>query len=80
MSEQLPEALQPEDTQSPQATAEKDNKPVYPGSLERYRTIRKAREILEEEGTLDPLTLIAEELAGLAYLLDGIRYSTRKTN
>jgi len=53
----------------------------YPGQLEDYARIREAREKAEKDG-VDPATAaalnIAEQLAGLAYIADGIRYSTRK--
>ena len=72
---ELPEALQPE----PEAPVEAEKQ--YPGSLTRYRHLRKTRENAEKTAMgpseLAALT-IAEELAGLAYLLDGIRYSARQ--
>jgi hypothetical protein len=72
-AQELPEALQP-DPPAEKKTEEK----VYPGSLERYRTLRAMREIQEQQGEVDPSLMVCEELAGLAYLLDGIRYSVRK--
>lgn len=57
------------------------NDKIYPGSLERYRAIRAMREEsdAQEGSSPNPSLMIAEELAGLAYILDGIRYSTRKS-
>jgi len=53
----------------------------YPRQLEDYARIRAEREKAEKDGT-DPATYaalnIAEQLAGLAYIADGIRYSTRR--
>src|SRR4051794_29822197 len=66
---ELPEALQPD----PPAPAAKEEK-VYPGSLERYRTLRSMREVQEQQGEVDPSLMVCEELAGLAYLIDGIRF------
>jgi hypothetical protein len=71
-------------------SAQEDRKEkVYPGGLDRYVALRDAREAQEEAlSTLDtnPVSdstflalVVAEELAGLAYLLDGIRYSARQT-
>lgn len=65
--------------------ADQDTK-LYPGSVERYRALREKRESLtpaDGEENVENLNLllaatIAEELAGLAYILDGIRYSARK--
>jgi len=65
--------------------ATQDDTKVYPGSIDRYRELRKMREFLANdearEGGADPQAVlaatIAEELAGLAYILDGIRYSAR---
>jgi hypothetical protein len=77
MSEQhaeLPEALQTD----PEPTRKDENKPVYPGSLDRYRALRSEREASEAHGNYDPAMAICEALEGLAYLLDGIRYSARK--
>lgn len=65
------------------------NDKTYPGQLSRYNELRVAREVFEQgtgEGEshvpADPAVVaslsIAEELAGLAYILDGIRYSVRK--
>jgi len=66
-----------------------DNDKVFPGNIDRYRSLRDARDKFAEQhqqdGAVDPnvfqayvLLNVAEELAGLAYILDGIRYSTRK--
>lgn len=57
---------------------------IFPGHIDRYRDLRKLREEQEQKtsGTDDQseyaALCIAEELAGLSYILDGIRYSTRK--
>lgn len=63
---------------------------IYPGNLDRYRTLRARREQVEaaaaEAGSTGGTSAsseiaalsIAEELAGLAYILDGIRYAARK--
>lgn len=60
---------------------------IYPGSLDRYRELRANREAFEASNlALDPEHAvigaglnIAEQLAGLAYILDGIRYAARKS-
>lgn len=55
---------------------------IYPGSVERYRALREARLEAETKDETPELTVarqIAEELAGLAYILDGIRYAARKS-
>lgn len=62
---------------------EQENKKVYPGGLDRYVELRTKRiEAEHAETQLDPNYLIAltvaEELAGLNYLIDGIRYSARR--
>jgi hypothetical protein len=53
----------------------------YPGQLEDYARIRAEREKAEKDGA-DMATVaalnIAEQLSGLAYIADGIRYSTRR--
>lgn len=63
---------------------------VYPGSLQRYRDLRFAREAFIAQNTHEELGMspdalstlvglsVVEELAGLAYLLDSIRYSARQ--
>lgn len=65
--------------------ATNDEAKIYPGSIDRYRELRRLREQFEEGGSeggerhpLFAAAVIAEELAGLAYILDGIRYSARK--
>lgn len=67
-----------------------NNEKVYPGNLDRYTALRAQREALEtapEAVTSMPdypvrlaLVTIAEELAGLSYISDGIRYQTRKAS
>lgn len=73
--------------------SEQNNEPkIYPGSLDRYRDLRKLREEIEsvpdaggrpgsrgENQQAYLLASIAEEFAGLAYILDGIRYAARKS-
>lgn len=63
-----------------------EEKKVYPGNLDRYNQLRELRLAAESSDTEDGPTMteqlvalsIAEELAGLAYILDGIRYAARK--
>ena len=59
---------------------------VYPGSIERYRELRKQREFIAKNAESEDApgdsqayfaAVLAEEIAGLAYILDGIRYSAR---
>lgn len=69
--------------------ASNDETKIYPGSVERYRELRKLRESLgsHQDGESAELhsvdtpayfaAVVAEEMAGLAYILDGIRYSAR---
>jgi CRISPR/Cas system-associated protein endoribonuclease Cas2 len=62
----------------------------YPGGISAYTRLREQREQMQdahEKGALDApdlgtvaLLSVAEELAGLSYLLDGIRYQTRGKN
>lgn len=55
------------------------NDKIYPGSVDRYRELRAQREEAQSQGQqVDPALIVAEELAGLAYIADGIRYSLRK--
>jgi len=69
--------------------AANDETKIFPGNLERYKALRKFREELETDpgseghgaggNTSNFLAAaIAEELAGLSYILDGIRYQTRQ--
>jgi hypothetical protein len=56
---------------------------VYPGSLSRYQELREARQAAEasEDQTESERAVVLgvmEELAGLSYILDGIRYSARR--
>jgi len=57
---------------------------VYPGSIERYRFLREKRQAAETDpkgnDTLVAALSIAEEIAGLTYVLDGIRYAARQGN
>lgn len=68
-----------------------DNDKIFPGGIEQYRDLRATREQfqarlnLDESGNFHSTDLevlsklvIAEQLAGLAYIADGIRYSLRK--
>ena len=57
-----------------------DDTKVYPGSIDRYRELRKLREHLaaQSENPDNPTdsqaylaATVAEEMAGLAYILDG---------
>jgi hypothetical protein len=67
------------DTPQETAAAEAQPEKVYPGGLDRYTELRRNRQAREAEGLDDdPGLIIAEELAGLAYLLDGIRYAARQ--
>jgi len=53
----------------------------YPGQLEDYSHLRELRQKAEKDGVDAATTAalhIAEQLAGLAYIADGIRYSTRR--
>jgi hypothetical protein len=62
----------------------------YPGGISAYTRLREQRENLteaHEKGALDApdvatlaILSVAEELAGLSYILDGIRYQTRGKN
>jgi hypothetical protein len=63
---------------------EKSEDKIYPGSIEHYRMLREVRERTAPAAEGDTPTelflaaVIAENLAGLAYILDGIRYSARR--
>lgn len=72
------------ETQTPDTEGTK----IYPGNIDRYRGLRNLRAATpiygsdkdKENGVVNPQHVglcIAEELAGLAYILDGIRYSAR---
>lgn len=58
---------------------------IYPGSIDHYRMLREVRERLTPAAEGDVPTelflaaVIAENLAGLSYILDGIRYSARRS-
>jgi len=61
-----------------------DDRENYPGKLARYHDLKvqreKAETVADGAPTQEVMFLsIAEELAGLAYILDGIRYSTRRS-
>lgn len=69
-------------------TQNDEGQKLYPGSIDRYRALRTLRastpvyesDEAKEQGETNSnyvLLTIAEELAGLAYILDGIRYSAR---
>lgn len=59
---------------------------IYPGNIDRYKTLRGQRETLGASLDFDDPAqaqvfvglVIAEELAGLSYILDGIRYNSRQ--
>jgi hypothetical protein len=61
-------------------------KKEYPGDLDDFARLREMRESLEKQhadgSLLDVAPVlaanIAEQIAGLTYILDGIRYSARK--
>lgn len=54
-------------------------KKTYPGGLERYTELREARlEAEKNNQPPDPFLILAEEAAGLCYILDGIRFNTRR--
>jgi hypothetical protein len=54
---------------------------VYPGQLDDFLALREARQAAQATDNVDASHVIglavAEQLAGLNYILDGIRYSTR---
>ena len=66
-------------TQTEKVTVEK---PIYPGRLAEYHRIKTLRESMpaETDAQLELIVnlTIAEQLAGLAYILDGIRFSARQ--
>jgi hypothetical protein len=51
---------------------------VYPGNLARYVELRETRNTLDPSDPNFFAACVAEELAGLSYILDGIRYSARQ--
>lgn len=57
--------------------ASNDDKKVYPGQLARYTELRELRAAAEKNSPEELYLTIAEELAGLSYIMDGIRYNTR---
>lgn len=57
---------------------EQKQEKVYPGNIGRYLALREARESLMQGDPNFFAACIAEELAGLAYILDGVRYSARQ--
>jgi len=63
--------------------ASEETTKIYPGSVDRYRFLREKRQQAETDpkgnDNLVAALSIAEELAGLAYILDGIRYAARKS-
>lgn len=60
---------------------EPEVKKVYPGQLEDFLALREARQQAQQHDDVDTAHVIglaiAEQLAGLNYILDGIRYSAR---
>jgi hypothetical protein len=52
---------------------------VYPGGIDRYNEVRAKRlAIQDQDSEFAVQVAILEELVGLNYILDGIRYSVRK--
>jgi len=58
---------------------EEKQEKVYPGNIGRYNELRAAREALDPSDPNFFAAVVCEELAGLAYILDGIRYSARQS-
>jgi hypothetical protein len=56
----------------------KSEEKVYPGNLARYVEMREVRSSMDVSDPNFFAAVIAEELTGLAYILDGIRYSARQ--
>jgi len=59
------------------ANENNDDNTVFPGGKDRYRSLLTAAQNNEDEA-LQPLLDVAAEIAGLSYILDGIRYSMRQ--
>jgi hypothetical protein len=64
--------------------ASNDDNKIYPGNIDEYRRLRTKREEMESDAkgadqALILAAVIAEQLAGLSYILDGIRYSARRS-
>jgi hypothetical protein len=57
-----------------------DEKKEYPGGIERWKNLREAAAEAKNSNPDHSVVLeVAAELAGLAYILDGIRYNARKS-
>jgi hypothetical protein len=56
---------------------DKDETVLYPGRLAQYHELRELREKTSPSDPSYNGACIAEQLAGLAYIADGIRYSLR---
>jgi hypothetical protein len=54
-----------------------DEKVNYPGRLDQYHALRDLREGTQVNDVNFAGLAVAEQLAGLAYILDGIRYYQR---
>ena len=54
----------------------------YPGQLDEYARLREEREAMtvtdDTSAIIKSCLEVAEQLAGLSYIADGIRYNTRK--
>jgi len=55
-------------------------KKEYPGQLEDYAELKKLREEAQAAGDNATASMfaVAEQIAGLSYIADGIRYSLRR--
>lgn len=54
-----------------------ENKNRFPGQLDRYAAIKEIRQATSPDDVRFVGLCIAEELAGLSYILDGIRFNSR---
>jgi hypothetical protein len=52
---------------------------VYPGNIARYNELREMRTSLDPSDPNYFAAVLCEELSGLSYILDGIRYSARQS-
>jgi len=60
-----------------EGAAEQDKK-IFPGGIDRYRELQEAASKVDPADPQFAGLVVAAELAGLAYIADGIRYSLRK--